>query len=160
MCYFIVVALPSDKAQELLKAMPPQLHVAQGGYTEIEALLGNCEKFTITKGMCSCDLFFRGSVMSASRAKKLRRHMTKRGKCESEIAQAIALWHRPIEHGGLYPDLRRWLAEAAHQTGEAYLFVHWDSNLTRHLETVHVKPNVFADETWLIEEDVLYCLAG
>lgn len=121
MCYMIVVGLPQAAQQHWIARLPSGMRAGAARYEGLSTRMGGFPTFIVTTGMCSCDLFNRGSDQHTF--KKYQ----KKGWSKTKIERAIANQKKANIHAGLHPDLRHWLADAAIATRHAYLLVHWDS---------------------------------
>lgn len=143
MCYMIVVAFPPKRlAEAWWSQLPPGLSFLPGGYDKLSARVKHFEQFTIITTMCSCDLFSQSDEESVA---KLRHKYEKKGWSKAKIERLAN--HKPVGFpGGLHPGLRRWFAEAAAATEEAYLFVHWEADEVEIAEKVHISPRLMQDQ--------------
>ena len=99
--------------------------------------------------MCSCALFSRGSDESVY--EKYRR----KGWSKAKIERAMANRKKANLHAGIHPEVRRWLADAATETGEAYLFIHWDSDELKYECQISMSPEELREQTVPVKEEQL-----
>lgn len=149
MCYMIAVGLPKAAHQKWLDKLPQPMRAWPAHYTGLSSRMDNFSIFIVGTGMCSCDLFNRGSNENA--VEKYRRKGWSKGKIE----RAIENRKKSNLHAGLHPELRRWLADAAVDAGEAYLFVHWDSDALNYEQQLSVSAEEMREQRFHVKDEQL-----
>lgn len=147
MCYMIVVGLPKVTQQYWLEKLPPPSHAWPASYAGLSQQMGNFAPFVIGTVMCSCALHNQSSDTSV--AERYR----KKGWSQSKIERALADRKKADRHAGLHSAWRHWLADAATAAGEAYLYIHWDSDELKYGEAVLVLPQNLREQTFKIKDE-------
>lgn len=150
----IAVGLPKPAQQKWIDRLPQPMRAWPAHYEGLSAEMHNFPIFIVGTAMCSCDLFNQGADESVF--EKYR----KKGWSKDKIERAIANRQKSNRHKGLHPELRRWLADAAADTGEAYLFVHWDSDDLKFEQRVSVSPEQMREQTFHITDEQLIHIKG
>ena len=145
----IAVGLPKSAQQNWIDRLPQPMRAWPAHYPGLSSHMGDFEVFIVGTVMCSCDLFKRGSD------EKLYEKYRKKGWSKVKIERAIANRKKADLHAGLHPQLRRWLAEAAMDAGEVYLFIHWDSDELKYEQHVSMSPEEIREQTVPIKEEQL-----
>ena len=145
----IAVGLPKSTQQKWIERLPQPMRAWRAHYAGLSSQMNNFEVFIVGTSMCSCDLFNRGSDENVY--EKYR----KKGWSKGKIERAIANRKKSNLHAGLNPELRRWVADAATDTGDVYLFVHWDSDELEYEQKVSMSPEEMREQTVSIKDEQL-----
>ena len=137
MCYFITIAV-DEKHESLLKQkLRSSFRLAPSNNPSIVSYLEPTDRaFTLTKGMCSCDLYRRPNLAEDQEGKLRRKYSKpkyrKRGWTESRIDRVIAdRLTKPVkDFSGLRSDVWLQLCELAKETGRVSLIIHFYSGRT------------------------------
>jgi hypothetical protein len=126
-------------------------------YETLSSQMRNFEVFIVGTAMCSCDLFNRDSEENVYRGSEenVYEKYRKKGWSQAKIERAIANRKKANLHAGLHPELRRWLADAATEAGEAYLFIHWDSDELKYEQQVSMSSEEMREHTVPVKEEQL-----
>lgn len=132
MCYFITIAVPSRFAEKVRVHLRPGYGVGKTANPSFTGFLPEDHTmFTVTSGMCSCDLFQPPGDPQKS-IDKIREQYAKpkyqnRGWSNAKIERAIQDKIRTLKHGsdGLSPALRQKLCDIVHLTSSLFIVVHW-----------------------------------
>ena len=116
--------------------------------------MSNFPVVIVGTGMCSCDLFNQGSEENVY--EKYR----KKGWSKGKIERAIENRKKSNRHAGLNPELRRWLADAATNAGEAFIFIHWDSDELDYSQRVFISAHEIREQTLHIKDEQLIHIKG
>ncbi len=147
MCYMIAVGLSKSSQQEWLDKLPRPMRAWPSQYKGLSSHMGDFEVFIVGTSMCSCDLFNRGSN------ENLYEKYRKKGWSRTKIERAIANRKKEELYVGLHPKFRSWLADAADDTKEAYLLIHWDSDVLNYKYQVSISPEEMREQTFPVEEE-------
>lgn len=126
----ISVGLPESAQEKWIRNLPHFMRILPGRYKGLAEQMNLFSPFVVVQGMCSCRLFVSGSYEAT--LKKYKR----KGWSQSRIERTLADIQKNRVAFGLNIELRNWLADAAMDAGEAFLFVHWDSDALNYEQTV------------------------
>ena len=143
----IAVGLPKSAQRKWIDNLPQSMRTWPANYKGLSTAMRAFPVFIVGTSMCSCDLFNKGSDESV--LKKYQR----KGWSKNKIERAIENRKTSNRHAGLHPELRRWLADAVTDAGEAYLFVHWDSDELQFDHHVLVSAEEMRNQTFRIEDE-------
>ena len=122
MCYMISVGLPDSAHEKWIRNLPNSMRILPGRYDGLSEQMNHYSPFVVAQGVCSCRLFVSGSYEAT--IKKYQR----KGWSQSRIERVLAEIQNNRVPFGLHIELRNWLADAATDAGDAFLFIHWDSD--------------------------------
>jgi len=149
MCYFISVGLPAKAQQKWLKLLPPPLRFQPPYYPELGAAMRHFPQVVVIEGTCSCGLWNpEGNDNSEKRYKR-------KGWSNSKIARAKENRQKVGFAPNLHSGLRAWLADAAQEAGEAFLFIHWDAERLNLDEKVEIWVEEFRAPEFFIKDEQL-----
>jgi len=148
----IAVGLPKSAQRHWIERLPQPMRAWPAHYEGLAFQMHNFEVFIVGTGMCSCDLFNRRSDENVY--EKYR----KKDWSKAKIERAVADHRKASLHAGLHPEVRRWLADAATDAGEAYLFIHWDSDTLKYDLQVAMSPEELREQTVPVKEEQLICV--
>lgn len=154
MCYMMVVALPPEAQQRLLVHLPEGMRFWPSRYEELPVRMKHWQPVIVGTGrMCSCDLF---KFQADENIDSLRSKYAKQGWSQAKIGRALVSRKPSGFEGNLHPELRRWLADAVTEAGEAYLFVHWDSSMIEINPDVTLSISELQNTSYQITDEQLY----
>ena len=125
MCYMIVVGLSEKGVDKWLARLPERITVRPSDRTASLIVMGGFQPMFVTTGMCACDLY---QPISTTKIDGRRKKYKRKGWSKARSERALSKQKPKGFVGNLDPSLRIWLAEAAQEIGQAYLFVYWISD--------------------------------
>jgi hypothetical protein len=152
MCYMVVVALPPKMEDACFARLPEGMRHWSADYEELKQSTNGWPLRVVGTSICSCDLY----KPRKDYEEWFRHKCQKRGWSNAKIDRALAERKDRGFQGGLHPDIRRWLAEAAEEAGGIYLLVHWEGTEVVPMPIERVSSGEFASESMVVLEERLY----
>ena len=145
----IAVGLPKSAQQNCIDKLPKSMRAWPAHYQGLSSEMSDFSVVIVGTSMCSCDLFNQGST------ENLFERYRKKGWSKSKIQRAIENQKKSNRHSGLDPELRRWLADAATNAGEAFVFIHWDTNELKYEQRIQMSVDEMREQTIQIKDEQL-----
>lgn len=145
----ISVGLPKSAQEKWIKQLPDSMRILLGRYDGLAQQMNGFAPFVVAQGVCSCRLLVSGSYEAT--LKKYKR----KGWSQSRIERTLADIQKNRVPFGLNVELRNWLADAATDAGEAFLFIHWDSDSLDYKQTVSLTAEQVRDAKIEIKNEQL-----
>jgi hypothetical protein len=167
MCYFITVGVPDRFGEQARETLENGYVVSRSGNRSLAALFdGNPALFTVTSGICACDLYQapvdHEKALARFKRKARKPKAKKRGWTKTKIDRAVkdrmsALARRK---NGLSPSLRQALADLARQTDWLAIVVHWysggvDDEAIPVRRVSAIDADTLLTDDWAVIEDTL-----
>lgn len=150
----IAVGLPISTQQTWIEKLPPPIRTWPANYQGLSSAMSNFPVVIVGASTCSCDLFNHRSDENISQ--KYRKKGWSRGKIE----RAVDNRKKSNRHAGLNPELRRWLADAATDAGELFVFIHWDSDELNYEQRIFVSAEEIREQTLQLKDEHLIQVKG
>ena len=107
----------------------------------------------IGDGHCSCAYYLQ---QKEGEIGEIRQKYVKRGWSEAKIARAVADRKPRGYPGGLHPEVRRWLGEAAKAMGEELFVVHWEGLADESSPAVVITVEEILDPAFQVMPETVY----